>query len=123
MAYSDYSSNPFGSSLTPWVRKLLIANTAVFAVGLLARLIFRFDITGFLAFRPADVLYQPWTVLTYMFTHAGFFHLLMNMLGLFFFGPVLEDRWGSREFIKFYLICGLAGALLSTVFWDQAIVG
>ena len=123
MAYTNYSSSPFGSMLTLWVRRLLIANCVVFAVGLLARLVFRFDITGFLAFRPAELLYQPWTVLTYMFTHGGFFHLLMNMLGLFFFGPVLEDRWGSREFIKFYLLCGFAGALLSVLFWDQAIIG
>ena len=123
MAYTDYSSSPFGSMLTPWVRRLLIANCAVFVVGLLARLILRLDITHYLAFRPAEVMYQPWTPLTYMFTHGGFLHLLMNMLGLFFFGPVLEDRWGSREFLKFYLICGFAGALLSLLFWDQAIIG
>jgi hypothetical protein len=38
------------------------------------------------------------------------------MLGLFFFGPPLEARWGSREFIKFYFICGLGGAALSYLF-------
>ena len=124
MAYSSsYSSNPFGSMLTRWVRWLLIANCAVFLVGLLLRLTVGFRIAEYLAFRPADALFEPWTVLTYMFVHGDFFHLLMNMLGLFFFGPVLEDRWGSRQFIKFYLLCGLGGALLSVLFWDQAIIG
>ena len=124
MAYSSsYSSNPFGSMLTKWVRWLLIANCAVFLVGLVLRLTLGFDLERHLQFRPADALLQPWTLLTYMFAHGDFFHLLMNMLGLFFFGPVLEDRWGSREFLKFYLLCGLGGALLSVLFWDQAIIG
>ena len=122
MAYTDYSSSPFGSMLTPWVRRLLIANCAVFVVGLVARLA-GIVISDYLGFRPAEVLYEPWTPITYMFVHGGFLHLLMNMLGLFFFGPVLEDRWGSKEFIKFYLLCGLGGALLSLLFWDQTIIG
>lgn len=116
MAYSQFS-NPFGISLTPWVKRLLIANGVIFL------LTWAFDITGWLAFVPALILTRPWTVLTYMFVHANFFHLLFNMLGLLFFGPVLEDRWGSREFIKFYLICGFAGGLLSLFFPYQAIVG
>lgn len=45
------------------------------------------------------------------------------MLALFFFGPPLEERWGSREFIKFYLICGLGGALLSFVFISASVIG
>lgn len=104
--------------LTQWVKRLLIANTAVFVATLALPVL-----VGYLAFVPAEVLWRPWTVLTYMFVHGGFFHLLFNMLGLFFFGPVLEERWGSREFIKFYLICGLGGALLSVLFPHQAIVG
>jgi membrane associated rhomboid family serine protease len=124
MAYSStYSSNPFGSMLTKWVRWLLIANCAVFLVGLLLRLTVEIRIEQYLWFLPANALRQPWGLLTYMFVHGDFFHLLMNMLGLFFFGPVLEDRWGSRQFIKFYLLCGLGGALLSLLFWNQAIIG
>jgi membrane associated rhomboid family serine protease len=116
MAYSQYS-NPFGITLTTWVKRLLIANTAVFL------LTWAFGLQGWLAFVPAEILSRPWTVLTYMFVHANFWHLLFNMLGLLFFGPVLEDRWGSREFIKFYLICGFAGGLFSLFFPHQAIIG
>lgn len=116
--------NPFGFTLTPWVKRLLIANTAVWVVDALLDL-FRYGglVPWALAFVPAAALYRPWTVLTYMFVHGTFFHLLFNMLGLFFFGPPLEERWGSREFIKFYLIAGLGGALLSCITPHTPIIG
>jgi membrane associated rhomboid family serine protease len=81
-------------------------------------------LTGYLAFVPGAVLVRPWTLLTYMFAHGGFMHLFFNMLGLFFFGPPLESRWGSKEFIKFYVICGLGGAALSFLFaFNSPIIG
>ena len=76
------------------------------------------------AFAPSEVLTRPWGAVTYMFLHGDLLHLLMNMLVLFFFGPPLESRWGSREFFKFYFICGLGGVALSFVFASSAwIVG
>jgi membrane associated rhomboid family serine protease len=62
------------------------------------------------------VLLRPWTIVTYMFLHAGIMHILFNMLGLFFFGPRVEARIGSRRFITLYLLAGVSGALLSFVF-------
>lgn len=119
MAYSTGSfSNPFGFVVTPWVKRLLIANAAVFVVTLAFS-----GLVPYLGLTPARLLTQPWTLVTYMFVHGGFFHLLFNMLGLFFFGPPLEERWGSSEFVKFYLLTGLGGALLSLVFPHQMIVG
>ena len=56
--------------------------------------------------------WQIWRWFTYQFIHAGIGHLLMNMVGLFFFGPLLERWWGSRRFLAFYLICGISGAWL-----------
>jgi membrane associated rhomboid family serine protease len=117
MAYG--SSFSFGYALTPWIKRLLIANIAVFLLTYAFR-----DITYYLAFAPSDILSRPWTPITYMFVHGGVFHLLFNMLGLFFFGARLEDRWGSREFIKYYLVCGLGGAALSFVFaFNSSVVG
>lgn len=107
---------PFGFALTPWVKRLIIANAIVFLATALLPL------AGYLAFVPMLVLRHPWTVVTYMFVHAGFLHLLFNMIGLFFFGPPLEARWGSREFLRFYLIAGLGGAALSFIFAPQAAV-
>ena len=117
---SSYSSFQFGGyHLTPWVKKLIIANLAVFV------LTFALPwLVGYLAFAPSRVVLQPWGILTYMFVHGGFWHLFFNLLALFFFGPPIEERWGSKEFIKYYLICGLGGAALSFVFaFNSAVVG
>ncbi len=60
--------------------------------------------------------FQLWRWFTYQFLHADFFHILFNMIGLYFFGPLLEQWWGSRRFVAFYLLCGVSGALLMTFF-------
>lgn len=109
MAYRGNFS--FGFGLTPWVQRLIIANTVMFLLTYLDQ-----NLYNYLAFVPLDILSRPWTLVTYMFAHGGFMHLFFNMLGLFFFGPALEARWGSREFIKFYIICGIGGAALSFLF-------
>jgi hypothetical protein len=52
-----------------------------------------------------------WTLLTYMFVHAGLVHLALNMFMLWSFGPRLEEAWGTRAFLTFYVWCGLGGAV------------
>ena len=106
--------------VTPWVKILLISNAVVYLVTLVVG---RGPIFDLFAFSPDRILQQPWGMLTYMFVHAGFWHLLMNMLFIFFFGPPLEERWGSEMFLKFYLVCGLGGVLLSFLFAEATIVG
>lgn len=118
MAYRG-SSFGFGFGMTPWVQRLLIANTVVFLLQQTMP-----ALTTQLAFIPAIALARPWTIVTYMFAHGSFMHLLLNMLGLFFFGPPLEERLGSRDFLIFYLVCGLGGAALSFVFaFNAPIIG
>jgi membrane associated rhomboid family serine protease len=51
-----------------------------------------------------------------MFLHAGLFHLLFNMLALWMFGTELERLWGTRYFLKFYMLTGVGAALLTVVF-------
>jgi len=70
-------------------------------------------VTSLLLFVPTEVLTRPWTLVTYMFLHAGIGHIFFNMLGLFFFGPRVEERIGSNRFITLYLISGIVGALFS----------
>ena len=53
-----------------------------------------------------------WQFVTYQFVHAGLFHLLVNMVGLWFAGNILERIYGVRRFVIFYLLCGIAGGLL-----------
>lgn len=117
MAYRDSYGGFGGSAMTPWVKRLLIANTAVYvAVLLLGFFPAVGRLLGYLAFQPAHFVTRPWTLVTYAFFHASVLHLLGNMLMLFFFGPPLEDRWGSRGFIKVYLIAAAGGALFSVLF-------
>jgi membrane associated rhomboid family serine protease len=105
--------------MTPWVRRLLLANVVVFLLTSSGAIDGRV-----LALYPPAILVQPWGVFTYMFVHAGFMHILFNMIGLFFFGPRLETQLGSRPFLNLYLVSGLGGAALSFVFaWQAAVVG
>jgi membrane associated rhomboid family serine protease len=107
--------------MTPWVRRLLFANVAVYlamALGVIAP-----QLVNQLVLVPALVPFRPWTVITYQFLHAGTLHLLFNMIGLFFFGPRLEARLGSRHFLGLYLGSGIAGAILSVFTPNVAIVG
>jgi membrane associated rhomboid family serine protease len=54
---------------------------------------------------------QLWRFVTYEFLHANGRHVFGNMLGLYFFGPMVEAHWGKPRYIVFYLVCGVAGAL------------
>ncbi len=109
----------FGYQLTPWVKRLLIANTVAFLV---TRILGPDFFISWFGFSPANALTRPWGAATYMFLHGDIWHLLLNMLVLFFFGPPLENRWGSSEFLKYYLLCGLGGVALSFVFAPQAAI-
>ena len=114
--------NSFGIGLTPtpMVKRLLVANVVVYAVQLVVGDAFMFD---WFAFQPRELVFRPWGPVTYMFLHGDLMHLVGNMLFLFFFGPPLEARWGEREFLKFYFVCGLGGVALSFVFMPASIVG
>jgi len=111
MITEDLMGPPRMYVLTPWVRRLLVANLIVFL----------FQVTLFtlqgsantFGFIPLLAAQRPWTFLTYLFLHASALHLAFNLLALFMFGGPVEDRFGSRAFIGFYLLCGMGGALLS----------
>jgi len=95
--------------MSPWVRLLIIINIAVYIWSSQ-----NFDqASALLAFTPIRALEQPWTIVTYMFMHAGFGHILFNMLSLFFFGPQVEQQLGGRRFLLLYFIGGFTGALAS----------
>lgn len=105
--------------MTPWVQRLLIANVLVF---FLQQTVPGLEVQ--LAFIPSLILARPWTIVTYMFVHAGLTHILFNMIALYFFGPRVEQRIGSERFFSLYMISGITGGLLSFIFAPAApIVG
>lgn len=69
------------------------------------------EIVSLFAFRPGPLAENWWTAFTYMFLHAGLWHLAMNMYTLWLFGPRLEHLWGSRSFALFYVWCAIGGAV------------
>ena len=117
--YTGSTRASFGHRLTPWVKRLLIANVVVFLFTMVNQEFF----FRYFAFAPSEVFTHPWGAITYMFLHGDLMHLFVNMLVLFFFGPPLESKWGSTEFLKFYFICGLGGVALSFLFASASIVG
>lgn len=110
--------------MTPWARRLLIANIAMFlvtAVAAAAPTIIA--LIESLVLVPALIPRRPWTIVTYAFLHADFFHLLFNMIGLFFFGPRLENMLGGRHFLGLYFTAAVVAAIASFLTPYAAIVG
>jgi membrane associated rhomboid family serine protease len=103
--------------MTPWVTRLIIANVAMFFVQMTAS-----RLVDSLVFIPQLALIRPWTIITYMFLHGGIGHIFFNMLGLFFFGPRVEERLGSNRFFWMYMVSGIAGAVLSMFFAPRAAI-
>jgi len=100
-----------GLQLTPVVKNLLLINGAVF----LLTNIFGRPWIRFFGLVPQLVFsrFYIWQLVTYMFVHLGFTHLLFNMLMLFFFGPALEQTWGRKFFLTFYFFTGIGAGLCS----------
>jgi membrane associated rhomboid family serine protease len=97
--------------VTPWVLRLIVVNVVVFLAELVVP-----GLQQSLAFLPAALFIRPWTLITYMFVHANWLHIVFNMLALFWFGPRVEERLGGRSFLTLYFVSGIAGGLLSLAF-------
>jgi len=104
--------------VSPWVKKLIIFNVGIwfFLQVLLEGLILgQGAISAFLSLTPKLTIeyFFIWQPFTYMFLHSNsVFHILFNMISLWFFASELEYRWGAKAFLKYYLICGVGAALV-----------
>ena len=67
---------------------------------------------------PMAFLVKPWTLITYFFTHEGFFHILFNMLNLYWFGMIITEYLGSRKLLSLYVLGGIAGGLLYMLLYN-----
>jgi membrane associated rhomboid family serine protease len=70
---------------------------------------------------PSDItsfLYKPWTLITYFFTHEGFFHILFNMLFFYWFGRIIYEFLGNNKLINLYILGGLAGGLMFILIYN-----
>jgi len=99
-------------SISPVVKYLLIANVLFFVVGEFV-FVSKQEFVNLLGLHlPFSDHFMPHQFVSHMFVHANFFHLLSNMFGLFVFGNMLEKFWGEKNFIIFYMICGVGAAAL-----------
>jgi len=102
-----YQFGPGG--ITPAVKAILVACAGVFLLSLaLQDLVFEW-----LGLIPVAVVreFRVWQPVSYIFVHAGVFHLAFNMLALWMFGVELERLWGTRAFTKFFFLCGIVAGL------------
>ncbi|PYS30743.1 MAG: DUF1751 domain-containing protein [Acidobacteria bacterium] len=121
---SRYRSTFSGLGFRPWtpaVRILIVSCVIAFFVELIdPSFISNFGLT------PAQVThnFHLWQLVTYIFLHATGqpFHIIFNMLGLWMFGSELESLWGSRQFTKFFFICGIGAGLLSVLLSPNSFV-
>ncbi|PWT98315.1 MAG: DUF1751 domain-containing protein [Bacteroidetes bacterium] len=97
------------------IKNLLIINTLVYLAQF--TLDSSFEITMKFALFPLNSeLFKPYQLFTYMFLHGGWGHLIFNMFALWMFGTQLENFWGPKRFIIFYLICGVAAGVAELLF-------
>lgn len=101
--------------ITDAVKHLLIINVLMF-VGTLAigngELFYRW----FALYFPKNELFQPWQILTHMFMHGNITHILFNMFALWMFGTAVEQVFGFKKFMMFYLLSGLGAAIIQTAY-------
>ena len=98
------SEQTFG--LSP-ILVLVIINLLVFIATLIVP-----ELILILGVQPAGFLSRPWTILTSMFVHAGFWHIFANMLTLYFFGSYLSRLVGNSKFLIVYFGGGILGSIL-----------
>jgi membrane associated rhomboid family serine protease len=107
------------------VRYLLIATVGVWIVQLIPWIGPRITAWGELVPDMAIAHGQVWRFVTYMFLHASPmpFHLAFNMLALWMFGVEIEECWGTKHFVWFYVISGIGAGLFSVMMWHAHIIG
>ena len=100
--------------------QLIYINVGIFLIGTLINVFLRLfevstpDIFGIFALPASFIgfIHQPWSLFTYMFMHGGFQHIFFNMFALWMFGRTLEQVWGPKRFLSYYMVCGIGAGLV-----------
>lgn len=105
----NFRRNSILGSMPPVVKNIIIVNVLIY---LLTVVTGNFMYEHFALFYFKSPLFKPYQLVTHMFMHGGFTHILFNMYTLFIFGSVLERVWGSQKFLFYYFVTGIGAALL-----------
>ncbi|MGH9681696.1 MAG: rhomboid family intramembrane serine protease [Candidatus Acidiferrales bacterium] len=111
----------WGDVFTPAIRNIILACTGVLLLQTLLKLFFSPEVTiwfqdefGLVPLAVTHLL-RVWQPVTYLFLHAGIWHLAINMLFLYFFGVDLERAWGTRRFYAYYFLTGVGAGLINVL--------
>jgi membrane associated rhomboid family serine protease len=111
----------FGPPLTRMVKRLIVVTAAVFVVTYIPLQIFASPYLAYpyewFALRPHDVLHRffVWELVSYLFLHWGFFHIIFNLFALWMFGSDLESLWGPKKFLFYYFLTGIGAGLFDVL--------
>ena len=115
MSYQRYSPTGFGF-LPPVVKNLLIINGLFFLATVVLGNTLHIDLTDYLGLHYIGAHhFQPYQFITYMFMHGSFGHIFFNMFALWMFGSVLEQAWGPKRFLIYYMITGIGAGLIQVL--------
>ncbi|MCX6301393.1 MAG: rhomboid family intramembrane serine protease [Bacteroidia bacterium] len=108
---SRYGRGFFG--LPPVVKNIIMINVLMLLAYYAVKSVWGIDLNGILGlYFPKSESFKPVQILTHMFMHGGIWHLFFNMYALYIFGQVLEQVWGPKRFLIYYMVCGLGAALV-----------
>ncbi len=99
----------FGARLTLVVKNILIINVIMF---LATNVLGDWFSEAMAAHWFESEFFRPWQIVTHMFMHGGFTHILFNMVGVFVFGTMLEQVWGPKKFLAYYMLTGFGAMAL-----------
>jgi membrane associated rhomboid family serine protease len=95
------------------IKNLMIINGLFFMATVVFDNVFDMDLGAILGlYLPGSPEFRPFQLITHMFMHGNFAHIFFNMFALWMFGNMLENTWGARRFLTYYLVTGLGAALL-----------
>lgn len=99
--------------LPPVIKNLLILNGLLFLATIVLQSSFNINLTSILGLHFfTSTEFRPYQLVTHMFMHGGLMHIFSNMFALWMFGSMLENHWGPKRFLIFYIACGLGGAFM-----------
>jgi membrane associated rhomboid family serine protease len=104
-----FSRNSILANMPPVLKNLIMANVIVYIITMISG---NFMYEHFSLFYFKSPFFKPFQLVTHMFMHGGFAHILFNMYALFIFGSVLERVWGSQKFLFYYFVTGIGAALI-----------
>ncbi|MDP1746073.1 MAG: rhomboid family intramembrane serine protease [Bacteroidota bacterium] len=95
------------------VKNLLIINGLFFLTTLVFETQLNFDLSDYLGLHyPLAESFRPWQLVSYMFMHGNFMHLFFNMFALWMFGNTLENYWGPKRFLIYYMATGIGAGII-----------